>query len=106
MNDHSATSSSRPWAVSRPHRSTRHLPGPRHVGWGLTQLTPRQEEVLSLMAAGHTNAAIARRLAITEKAVVRHVSNIYDHLLLAPSAEEHRRVVAVVRYLSAQAPVA
>jgi DNA-binding NarL/FixJ family response regulator len=102
MSDRTMTAGTRPWTGSRPHRSTRHLVGRRPVPWGLARLTPRQDEVLSLMAAGHTNAAIARRLDITEKAVVRHVSNIYDLLLLAPSTEEHRRVVAVVRYLTAQ----
>lgn len=50
----------------------------------LDRLTPRQQEVLALMAAGRTNAAIGRRLSITEKAVVGHVSRIYDALCLAP----------------------
>ena len=92
-------SGSRSWGASGPAHRGRAVPGGRRVGWGLSRLTPRQEQVLELMAAGHTNVSIARRLEISEKAVVRHVSNIYDVLLLAPSAEEHRRVVAVVTYL-------
>lgn len=64
------------------------------------RLTTRQTEVLALMAQGRTNAAIARALAITEKAVVRHVSNLYDLLDLPPSPDDHRRVLAVVRFLT------
>jgi DNA-binding NarL/FixJ family response regulator len=56
--------------------------------------------VLGLIAEGRTNAAIVRRLAITEKAVVQHASRIYDVLGLAAGGEDHRRVLAVVRYLS------
>jgi DNA-binding NarL/FixJ family response regulator len=63
-------------------------------------LTPRQTEVLALMAEGRTNAAIARRLTITEKAVVGHASRIYDALGLPPSEDDHRRVLAVLRYLT------
>jgi DNA-binding NarL/FixJ family response regulator len=64
------------------------------------ELTPRQREVLGLIAEGRSNAAIARQLVITEKAVVQHVSHIYDHLGLAPSSDDHRRVLAVVQYMS------
>jgi len=63
-------------------------------------LTPRQCEVLALMAEGRTNAAIARRLTITEKAVVGHVSNIYGDLDLPVGEDDHRRVLAVLRYLA------
>lgn len=63
-------------------------------------LTSRQREVLALMAEGRSNAAIARQLTITEKAVVNHTTRIYDQLGLAPSAEDHRRVLAVVRYMT------
>lgn len=63
-------------------------------------LTARQRDVLGLMAEGRSNAAIAHRLVITEKAVVRHVSRIYDQLDLRVDEEDHRRVLAVVRYLS------
>jgi DNA-binding NarL/FixJ family response regulator len=67
----------------------------------LRDLTPRQLEVLALMAEGRSNAAIAERLSITEKAVARHASHIYWALGIAESGEDHRRVLAVVRYLSA-----
>jgi DNA-binding NarL/FixJ family response regulator len=66
----------------------------------LASLTPRQLEVLALMAEGRSNGAIAERLHLTTKAVVRHVSHIYDTLGLEPAGEDHRRVLAVVRYLS------
>ena len=66
----------------------------------LAGLTDRQREVLALMAEGRSNAAIAARLGITEKAVVRHASNIYDQLGISESAADHRRVLAVVRFLS------
>ncbi len=66
----------------------------------LGRLTERQHEVLTLMAQGRSNAAIAQRLTITEKAVVQHTSHIYDILGLAPGADDHRRVLAVLRYLS------
>jgi DNA-binding NarL/FixJ family response regulator len=62
--------------------------------------TKRQQEVLALMAEGRTNSAIAQRLCITEKAVVQHASHIYDQLALPPSDDDHRRVLAVIHYLS------
>ena len=52
------------------------------------------------MAQGRSNAAIARRLSLTEKAVVGHISHIYDQLGLPPSPEDHRRVLAVVHELT------
>ncbi len=64
------------------------------------QLTPRQREVLELMAQGRSNAAIADHLSIAEKSVVRHIGHIYEALGLDRSADDHRRVLAVVRYLS------
>ncbi len=64
------------------------------------QLTPRQTEVLQLVAEGRSNAAIARRLVISEKAVVQHVSHIYSQLGLTPNEDDHRRVLAVARYLA------
>jgi DNA-binding NarL/FixJ family response regulator len=70
------------------------------VGDPLAGLTPRQREVLALMAEGRSNGSIASRLGITEKAVVRHVSHIYAKLGIHESQEDHRRVLAVVRYLS------
>lgn len=63
-------------------------------------LTARQRDVLGLMAEGRSNAAIAERLVITEKAVVKHVSRIYEQLDLPLDADDHRRVLAVLRYLS------
>ena len=67
---------------------------------GLDRLTPRQRQVLALMSEGRTNASIARALSITERAVVQHTSHIYDELDLALSDDDHRRVLAVIRYLS------
>jgi DNA-binding NarL/FixJ family response regulator len=66
----------------------------------LAGLTRRQREVLALMAEGRSNAAIAAQLHVTEKSVVRHVSLVYDALGIDQSSEDHRRVLAVVRYLS------
>ncbi len=65
------------------------------------ELTERQRSVLALMAEGRSNAGIAAELVLTEKAVVKHVSNIYEALGIELSANDHRRVLAVVRYLSA-----
>ncbi|WP_181780586.1 response regulator transcription factor [Pseudonocardia pini] len=63
------------------------------------RLTPRQLQVLGLVAQGRSNLAIAARLGISEKAVARHAAQIYDALELPPSPDDHRRVLAVVRYL-------
>jgi DNA-binding NarL/FixJ family response regulator len=63
------------------------------------RLTPRQLQVLGLVAEGRSNLAIAHRLGITEKAVARHAAQIYDSLGLPPSLDDHRRVLAVVRFL-------
>jgi DNA-binding NarL/FixJ family response regulator len=71
----------------------------------IASLTPRQREVLALMAEGRSNAAIGRALVITEKAVVNHVTRIYDQLGLPPSPDDHRRVIAVVRYLVQRPPL-
>lgn len=67
------------------------------------RLTPRQREVLALMAEGRSNAAIAAQLFLTTKAVVQHTSNIYDALELPNDADDHRRVLAVIRYLATSA---
>ncbi len=65
------------------------------------RLTARQREVLELMAQGRSNPLIAEQLGVTEKAVVRHTSHIYDELGIAQNADDHRRVLAVVQFLSA-----
>jgi DNA-binding NarL/FixJ family response regulator len=64
------------------------------------RLTCRQREVLALMASGWSNGAIARKLEISEKAVVQHTSQIYDRLDLLADDKTHRRVHAVLRYLA------
>ncbi len=64
------------------------------------RLTDRQREVLALMAQGRSNVAIARDLGIGEKAVVNHISHIYDEIDLPVSGDDHRRVLAVLRYLT------
>jgi DNA-binding NarL/FixJ family response regulator len=65
----------------------------------LDALTPREHDVLSLMAEGRSNGAIASTLVISERAVEKHVANIFSKLGLAPSNTDHRRVLAVLRYL-------
>ncbi len=75
------------------------LLGASRRGEALAVLTPREREVLALMAEGRTNSAIARRLVVTERAVEKHVANIFTKLDLPPSGEDHRRVLAVLRYL-------
>jgi DNA-binding NarL/FixJ family response regulator len=67
----------------------------------LAALTPREGEVLSLMAEGRTNAAIAKTFVVTERAVEKHIANIFTKLGLAASDTDHRRVLAVLRYLQA-----
>jgi DNA-binding NarL/FixJ family response regulator len=67
----------------------------------LAALSPREREVLSLMAEGRSNAAIAATLVISEGAVEKHVANIFAKLDLPASASDHRRVLAVLRYLEA-----
>jgi len=66
----------------------------------LDRLTPREREVLELMAEGHSNNALAQHLSITERAVEKHVSAIFTKLELPPSQAHHRRVLAVVTYLN------
>ncbi|WP_344632814.1 response regulator transcription factor [Streptomyces glaucosporus] len=65
----------------------------------LAALTPREREVLGLMAEGRTNSAIARQLVVSDGAVEKHVGNIFLKLGLAPSEGDHRRVLAVLTYL-------
>jgi DNA-binding NarL/FixJ family response regulator len=65
----------------------------------LEQLSPREREVLGLMAEGRTNGLIAEALVVTEGAVEKHVTNIFNKLGLPPADQAHRRVLAVLRYL-------
>ena len=65
----------------------------------LGELTPREREVLALMAEGRTNAAIAAALVVGAGAVEKHINNIFTKLGLAPTERDHRRVLAVLRYL-------
>jgi len=67
----------------------------------LRRLTPREREVLALMAEGRTNAGIATRLVVTEKAVSKHINNIFNKLDLYPGGDDNRRVLAVLAYLNA-----
>ncbi|MFE5868743.1 LuxR C-terminal-related transcriptional regulator [Streptomyces roseifaciens] len=63
------------------------------------RLTPREREVIELMAQGRSNAAIAAQLRVTERAVAKHTSNIFGKLGLPPSDDDNRRVLAVLAYL-------
>jgi DNA-binding NarL/FixJ family response regulator len=65
----------------------------------LERLTPRESEVLTLMAEGRSNTAIAAAMVVTEGAVEKHVSSIFSKLDLPPAERDHRRVLAVLRYL-------
>jgi DNA-binding NarL/FixJ family response regulator len=70
----------------------------RH-GSALAALTPREHDVLGLMAEGRSNGAIADRLVVSERAVEKHISNIFSKLGLPSSDSDHRRVLAVLAYL-------
>jgi DNA-binding NarL/FixJ family response regulator len=67
----------------------------------LGDLTPREREVLQLMAEGRSNAGIAQALVVTESAVEKHVGQIFTKLRLSPTEGDHRRVLAVLAYLRA-----
>ncbi|AOS61271.1 LuxR C-terminal-related transcriptional regulator [Actinoalloteichus hymeniacidonis] len=71
----------------------------RRDGDAVDTLTPRELEVLRLMAQGRDNAAIAAELVVTERAVHKHIGNIFQKLGLTPDESGHRRVLAVLRYL-------
>lgn len=66
----------------------------------LNALTPREREVLHLMAQGHDNLAIAKQLVVTERAITKHIGNIFRKLDLPPSDSGHRRVLAVLAYVN------
>jgi DNA-binding NarL/FixJ family response regulator len=68
----------------------------------LERLTPREREVMELMAQGRSNAAIAGRLVVTERAIAKHTSNIFAKLGLPPSDDDNRRVMAVLTYLEGE----
>ena len=67
----------------------------------LERLTPREREVLALIAQGRSNGAIARELVVSEAAVGKHISGILTKLDLPPADETHRRVLAVLAFLRA-----
>jgi len=67
----------------------------------IAELTPREREVLSLMAEGLSNAAVAAKLVVTERAVEKHVTGIFAKLCLPASRDQHRRVLAVLAFLRA-----
>jgi DNA-binding NarL/FixJ family response regulator len=74
------------------------LSASRHAS-ALAALTAREHDVLALMAEGRSNSAIADHLAVSERAVEKHISNIFSKLGLPPSDSDHRRVLAVLAYL-------
>jgi DNA-binding NarL/FixJ family response regulator len=67
----------------------------------LAELTPREREVMELMAEGRSNNAIAAQMVVTERAVEKHVTSIFGKLGLPPAPEDHRRVLAVLAFLRA-----
>jgi DNA-binding NarL/FixJ family response regulator len=74
----------------------------RRSGSALDRLTPREREVLALMAEGRSNAGIASELVLTVGAVEKHVASILGKLRLPPSESDHRRVLAVITYLQSE----
>lgn len=75
------------------------LLGRRRVDDPLERLTPRERQVLDLMAQGRSNAAVARELVVTERAIEKHVTSIFGKLELPATEDSHRRVLAVLAYL-------
>jgi DNA-binding NarL/FixJ family response regulator len=75
------------------------LVGRRRGDDPIDHLTPREREVLGLMAEGRSNSGIAERLVVTERAVEKHVTSIFGKLRLPAASEDHRRVLAVLAYL-------
>jgi DNA-binding NarL/FixJ family response regulator len=74
--------------------------GRRQAGGPLGRLSPRELDVLAAMAEGKSNRGIAESLVVTQAAVEKHVTGIFQKLELTPEASEHRRVLAVLTYLS------
>jgi DNA-binding NarL/FixJ family response regulator len=74
----------------------------QRAGDPIGALTTREREVLALMAQGHDNHTIARRLVVTDNAVHKHIGNIFAKLGLAPADSGHRRVLAVLTHLNGQ----
>ena len=74
--------------------------GRRRVAGPLSELTPRERQVLALMAEGRSNHAIATELVVTDRAVEKHVTSIFAKLNLSSTADDHRRVLAVRAFLS------
>jgi DNA-binding NarL/FixJ family response regulator len=81
-----------------PEVVARLLADPRGGG-PLSTLTAREREVLELVAEGRTNKAIADRLAVTQRAVTKHVTSIFSKLGLPPGEDDHRRILAVLTFL-------
>jgi DNA-binding NarL/FixJ family response regulator len=77
------------------------LVGRRRKRDPIEELTPREREVLELMAEGRSNQAIGERLFITPRAVEKHITSIFGKLRLPPAPEDHRRVLAVLAFLDA-----
>jgi len=75
------------------------LLGRRRADDPLDRLTPREREVLALMAEGRSNHAVARQLVVTERAIEKHVTSIFSKLGLTAADDGHRRVLAVLQYL-------
>ena len=79
-----------------------HMLGRRRREDPLAGLTPREREVMALIAEGYSNNAIAEELVVTERAVQKHVTNIFGKLGLGPAPEHNRRVLAVLAYLGSE----
>ena len=92
-------------SVIDPEVVARLLGRPRHHS-PLDELTPREREILALMAEGRSNAAIAQRLTLELKTVEGHVRAVFSKLGLEPAGEDHRRVLAVLAYLRDAGPAA
>jgi DNA-binding NarL/FixJ family response regulator len=90
-------------SVIDPEVVARLLGRPRHHS-PLDELTPREREILALMAEGRSNAAIAQRLTLELKTVEGHVRAVFAKLGLEPAGEDHRRVLAVLAYLRDAGP--